>query len=90
MLSDEDKYQIELMYSSRATKVVVCSCLANLYIARRALNEKQRKTEWELQATGVPVLLLDTGEARSRQAKKLQVSFCTKYNVMKTKMTFWF
>lgn len=49
-------------------QVYVCSSLANLY--SRPNNEN---SEWELCFTGIPVVLLDIGEAKSRDKRKIQI-----------------
>lgn len=77
MLSDQELFQIQLMYSGRATKVVVCTCLANLYLAEARIKASgdtkapARASDWQLVATGVPVLLLDCGETRTRAYRRI-------------------
>lgn len=78
MLSDQELFQIQLMYSGRATRVVVCSCLANLYLADARIKGSSgdakapsRASDWQLVSTGVPVLLLDCGETRTRAFRRL-------------------
>jgi hypothetical protein len=71
ILGDNEVYQIQLMFSARDTTVVVCTCLANVYFAtKRSSATAPKKTDWELFATGVPVLLLEC----SRQSNTRRLS----------------
>lgn len=74
-LTAEELYQIKLMFSGKGTEVVVAGCLANLYFAKKTATGKVSWTEEnrELKATGVPVLVLDKGEARARASRRLHV-----------------
>lgn len=49
-------------------QVYVCGSLANLYVGTTA-----KDSEWELRYTGIPVVLLDTGETRSRNKRHIQI-----------------
>lgn len=61
------------MYSSRGTKVFVCSCLANLYFNQNSPYVPQKQVQWELIVTGIPVVVMDCGETRSRSVRQLQI-----------------
>ncbi|PSN49336.1 hypothetical protein C0J52_04270 [Blattella germanica] len=49
-------------------QVFVCGSLANLYLGSTS-NEGQ----WELSHMGIPVLVLDSGETRSRNKRRIQI-----------------
>nr|CAD7401157.1 unnamed protein product [Timema poppensis] len=50
------------------TQVFVCGSLANLY-----LGSTSSDGQWELSHTGIPVVILDTGETRSRRRRRIQL-----------------
>lgn len=64
-----------MMYSSRGTKVFVCSCLANLYFdqSQPSYSNQTPSVQWELIVTGIPVVLMNCGESRCRSNKQLQI-----------------
>lgn len=49
-------------------QIFVCESLANLYLG----NASQVGT-WELRFTGIPVVVLDLGETRSRSKRRIQI-----------------
>lgn len=59
-VSEKDLLQVDTFYRSHKTEVYVCACLANLFFGsiKSALNNDQ----WTFSCTGIPLLLLDTGE----------------------------
>lgn len=59
-VTEQDLLQVDTFYHSHKTEVYVCACLANMYIgsAKSVLNNDQ----WTFSCTGIPLLLLDTGE----------------------------
>ncbi|GIY25948.1 WH1 domain-containing protein [Caerostris darwini] len=75
-LSEQDILQVEVFFRSHKTYVSVCHCLANLYFATSDGSEK--KNEWELARTGIPVILLDKGETRARNKRMLQIVLAEK------------
>lgn len=75
-LSEQDIMQVEVFFRSHKTYVSVCRCLANLYFSTSDGNE--RKNEWELARTGIPVLLLDKGDTRARNKRMLQIVLAEK------------
>ncbi|XP_014283799.1 uncharacterized protein MESR3 isoform X1 [Halyomorpha halys] len=76
-IPDQERSQIESCFRALSTQVFVCGSMVNLYTSRGG------DGRWNLQATGVPVVLLDTGEARSRTSRGIRLvlaergsSFC--------------
>lgn len=52
----------------RVLQVFVCESLANLYLGSASQTER-----WELRFTGIPVVVLDLGETRSRSKRRIQI-----------------
>lgn len=50
------------------SQVFVCESLANLYLGSASQTER-----WELRFTGIPVVVLDLGETRSRSKRRIQI-----------------
>lgn len=78
LLDEQEVLQIELNFKSHKTFVYVCRCLANLYFTRTDLIQggrvsSPRSNEWELNRTGVPVVVFDEGESRSRPRRQVQL-----------------
>lgn len=46
----------------------VCSTLANLYV------KTATDTDWQLKYTGIPVVILDVGETRARNKRRIQIT----------------
>nr|CAD7591211.1 unnamed protein product [Timema genevievae] len=61
------KIQVET-FKGLKTQVFVCGSLANLY-----LGSTSSDGQWELSHTGIPVVILDTGETRSRRRRRIQL-----------------
>lgn len=59
-VTEQDLLQVDTFYHSHKTEVYVCTCLANMYIGstKSVLNNDL----WTFSCTGIPLLLLDTGE----------------------------
>ncbi|XP_074595479.1 misexpression suppressor of ras 3 [Brevipalpus obovatus] len=77
-LENEEVYQIERFYTAHKTFVYVSRCMANLYFTKTDLiNEGRlsspRSHEWQLERTGVPVIIFDKGETKARDKRKLQI-----------------
>ncbi|XP_015908560.1 uncharacterized protein [Parasteatoda tepidariorum] len=73
LLSEQDIAQIEVFFGSHKTYVYVCRCLANLYFSTVG------NDDWgEPERTGIPVLLLDKGETRARNERRLQIVLAEK------------
>lgn len=81
-VKEEDVQQVEMFYRSHKSEVTVCHCLANLYFGSvtstttspPGSNVNGRVSPacggdlWEFVTTGIPVLVLDSGDhLRSRQ-----------------------
>ncbi|XP_063222668.1 uncharacterized protein LOC134531070 isoform X2 [Bacillus rossius redtenbacheri] len=66
-VSDHERLQIETFFKGLKTQVFVCRSLANLYLGSAA------QEDWALAHTGVPVVLLDSGETRSRRRRRIQL-----------------
>lgn len=49
-------------------QVFVCNSLANLYYS-----DTSNEGSWELRYTGIPVVLLDSGETRSRNKRRIKI-----------------
>ncbi|KHJ45210.1 hypothetical protein D918_04514 [Trichuris suis] len=72
-LPEEEVFKVELMYSSRTSQAFVCPCLANLYRYGRDDGDTNGSSDdWILFATGVPLLVVDSG-APSQSVAKLQI-----------------
>lgn len=67
-ISEHERLQVEAFFRSLKTQVYVCSSLANLYTGSTA-----HEGNWELTHTGIPVLILDSGETRSRSKRRIQI-----------------
>ncbi|KAK8744706.1 hypothetical protein OTU49_000575 [Cherax quadricarinatus] len=74
-VTDEDVSRIETFFRGHKTQLWVCRTLANLYIEGGA---GATHGTWELKYTGVPILLLDQGETRSRDKRRLQLILAEK------------
>lgn len=72
VLTSEEVRSIQTVYNSYKTVCWVCQTLVNLYTtaARPQINASQ---EWQLQYTGVPLLLLDAGGSRARGRRRIQL-----------------
>ncbi|XP_076311068.1 uncharacterized protein LOC143225479 [Tachypleus tridentatus] len=70
-LTEQDVSQIEMFFRGHKTYVYVCHSLANLYFTRAV--SYGCPGEWELEKTGIPVLLFDKGDTRARNRRRLQI-----------------
>lgn len=59
-LSKKDILRLEMFYKGYDTEVIVCSCLADLYLGNAAAPGSE-PTDWLLYYTGVPIWVLNTG-----------------------------
>lgn len=71
-ITDQDILQAEMFFKSHKTDVHVCQCLANLYFGKVMDN----KDQWKFAMTGIPVLVLDTGDHHRK--RKLQIVLAEK------------
>ncbi|RZF44529.1 hypothetical protein LSTR_LSTR002302 [Laodelphax striatellus] len=67
-LSEHERLQVEACFRGLKTQIFVCSSLANLYMSC-----SMAENGWQLRYTGVPVVLLDTGETKSRDKRRIQI-----------------
>lgn len=72
-VTEQDLQQVEMFYKSHKSDVVVCHSLANLYIGSATAttspttpgavpNSSATSDSWEFVTTGIPLLVLDTGD----------------------------
>ncbi|KAK3859723.1 hypothetical protein Pcinc_018178 [Petrolisthes cinctipes] len=74
-VTEEDVSRIETFFRGHKTQLWVCRTMANLYSEGGA---GATHGQWELKYTGVPLLLLDQGETRSRDKRRLQLILAEK------------
>nr|CAD7433887.1 unnamed protein product [Timema monikensis] len=67
-VTERERLQVETFFKGLKTQVFVCGSLANLY-----LGSTSSDVQWELSHTGIPVVILDTGETRSRRRRRIQL-----------------
>ncbi|KAG8034140.1 hypothetical protein G9C98_001224 [Cotesia typhae] len=63
-----EREQLETFFRGLKSQVFVCESLANLYLGNAAQSE-----HWDLRFTGIPVVVLDLGETRSRSKRRIQI-----------------
>ena len=69
-VTDEDIARIDTFYKGHRTQIWVCRTLANLYAE---VGTTENQISWDLKFMGVPLLLLDTGDTKSRCKRQLQL-----------------
>lgn len=67
-ITDTEKHQIETFFRGLRTDLFVSSSLANLYVGWKDVEGK-----WTFKHTGIPVVILDRGETKSRNKKRIQI-----------------
>ncbi|KAK0075459.1 hypothetical protein PV325_006882 [Microctonus aethiopoides] len=67
-VSQVEREQVETFFRGLKSQVFVCESLANLYVGNATQGE-----QWELRFTGIPVVVLDLGETRSRSKRQIQI-----------------
>lgn len=86
-LSEQDLLQVETFFRSHKTMVYVCPTITNLYVSAIEINtlspnaktgSPRSQSQWQLTHTGIPVLLLDSGETRSRTKRRIQIVLAEK------------
>ena len=73
-LTDHDILQADMFYRSHKSEVFVCPTLANLYfgtVKKSGPVDMSTLDDWQYKRTGIPVLVLDSGE--SRRDRKLHI-----------------
>ncbi|KAL3882859.1 hypothetical protein ACJMK2_029163 [Sinanodonta woodiana] len=73
-VTEQDLLQVEMFYKSHKSEVIVCGCLANLYFG--SVKSSFSRDQWTFALTGIPYLLLDTGE--HHRERKLQIGIAEK------------
>ncbi|XP_057336738.1 uncharacterized protein LOC130675208 isoform X2 [Microplitis mediator] len=63
-----EREQLETFFRGLKSQVFVCESLANLYLGSATQSER-----WDLRFTGIPVVVLDLGETRSRSKRRIQI-----------------
>ena len=70
------RYFLILGHKSR---IFVCKCLANLYTCPKLdLKSDLENVKWTLKFTGIPVLILDLGNTKSRLKRQIQICLVEK------------
>ncbi|XP_074662355.1 uncharacterized protein LOC141914913 [Tubulanus polymorphus] len=64
-ITDGDIAQVEMFYRSHQSTVTVCQALTNLYFGQA--KSDMSGDNWELFRTGIPVVILDSGQGRRRR-----------------------
>lgn len=59
-VTEQDLLQVETFYRSHMSSVYVCGCLVNLFLG--SVKSVLNKDQWSFTYTGIPLLLLDSGE----------------------------
>lgn len=77
-LDEKERGKIEMFYRSHRTFIYVGQCLANLYLTNTELVDGGRRSrplrqDWQLTLTGVPLLLLNKGDTKSRDKRQLRI-----------------
>lgn len=68
-ITPKERQKVEAFFKGLKTQVYVSESLANLYL-KRPIDQ-----DWQLKYTGIPVVILDVGEARSRDKRQIQIAF---------------
>ena len=71
-LVDADILQTEMFYRSHKTDVFVCTCMVHMYFGTMSLSGSPIKSQpenWQYVKSGLLVLVVNTGEARSRDRR---------------------
>ncbi|XP_018573018.1 uncharacterized protein LOC108912301 [Anoplophora glabripennis] len=67
-ITDSERQQVETFFKGLKTQIYVSGSLANLYTRTPA------DVEWQLKYTGIPVVILDVGESRARDKRRIQIA----------------
>ncbi len=62
-----DVARLEMFYRSRECQVAVCQCMADMFIGTLSVKEIGGVKDWKHEHTGVPVFVLNTGQAQRRR-----------------------
>lgn len=72
-LSETERHQIETFFRGLRTQLYVCSSLANLYVSW-----KESEGNWKFKHTGIPVVILESGDTKSRSKRRIQILLAEK------------
>ncbi|XP_050299366.1 uncharacterized protein LOC126738200 [Anthonomus grandis grandis] len=67
-INDMERQKVETFFRGLKTQVFVSNSLANLYT--KGPNDQ----DWQLKYTGIPVVILDCGESRARDKRRIQIA----------------
>ncbi|XP_021937882.1 uncharacterized protein LOC110838706 isoform X2 [Zootermopsis nevadensis] len=67
-VTEQERLQVGTFFRGLKTQVFVCGSLANLYLGSTSC-----EGQWELSHMGIPLLVLDSGETRSRNKRRIQI-----------------
>ncbi|KAL1509158.1 hypothetical protein ABEB36_003940 [Hypothenemus hampei] len=68
VIGDTERQKVEAFFRGLKTHVFVSNSLANLYTKSHSDND------WQLKYTGIPVIILDCGESRARDKRRIQIA----------------
>ncbi|KAG5886625.1 hypothetical protein JTB14_013072 [Gonioctena quinquepunctata] len=68
LITDAERQQVETFFKGLKTQLYVSGSLANLY------TKTPSEQDWQLKYTGIPVVILDVGESRARDKRKIQIA----------------
>ncbi|XP_023024619.2 uncharacterized protein [Leptinotarsa decemlineata] len=68
LISEIERQQVETFFKGLKTQIYVSGSLANLY------TKTPSEQDWQLKYTGIPVVILDVGESRARDKRKIQIA----------------
>ena len=71
-LSDKDIFKIKLSLSCLSNRVVVCPSVSNLYMWEQPTRARE-PNQWKYVRSGVPVLVVNSGESGARNPKGLSI-----------------
>lgn len=72
-ISETERNQIETFFRGLRTQLYVCNSLANLYNST-----KDNEGNWKFKHTGVPVVILESGDTKSRNKRRIQILLAEK------------
>ena len=78
-LSAQDIKRAESVLRGHKSRLYVCKCLANLYTCPKVnLGAQNSAIKWTLKFTGIPVLIHDLGNTKSRSKRQIQICLVEK------------
>ncbi|XP_076273750.1 misexpression suppressor of ras 3 [Rhynchophorus ferrugineus] len=67
-IAEMERQKVETFFKGLKTQIYVSDSLANLY------TRIPTDQDWQLKYTGIPVIILDYGQARARDKRKIQIA----------------